>query len=1184
MTFGVATITLVAAAGVFGSSRPGSGPAARMDSSAVQPLGAASPAERGAPSHAEELLNEFFGRQWAVGDSSAVQYRLKIIIATLPDPYESHLDYVHDANLEAIRRAFESSAFVIDRFWLPTSRDTVKQARGKDTVRLALREVEPGAILFRNTNSDTLELRLLLLVPELPTRGVYKAALFEALRLRSRILANQERRLISDSADAVRIVGPSFSGSSLSMQLVLRSWLATAEGRGRVVDIVTGAATSPDNLRTLNRPEMGIRFRATINSDLSLETLRDSLLFGPLGLEPKEVALLRESSTQYGQALGDRADSMLVIPFPMSISSLRTEYQRTPSSGTDEKSVPGVKEAPRLPLDLLDPARPKEDLPVISRLSPPAVDLILDEVARTLVRRRIRMVGLLATDVRDKLFLGDEIRRRVPDVQFFTFESNVLYLRSDRNAALRGMLIFSTYPLLLQNQRGDSRGRVELRAFASDGAEGVYNATLIQLGNSNLMLDYRSRDSTSRRPSVWVTTVGDGTFLPVARMRVTGANAEYLFTCDSCSAPLVGNWGGIAFLPLATLLLMSLALLIAAINGMVGDGELYQRLKGETLNGETDTLAEGSIALHDRLYSALRLIAIGGAFQAASIPALRLFARWQFQNKIVLVLAALSACIGIFALATGIRSIIRMLRRYHSAGWKYVRHGPFVSDGARWNARVEFAARAAVGLFGVAYLAMSIWLTGDIVWLALQGTGASFWQFLQRASEIDGMVSPVLPLIVGGIGYAVWCTWHIHRLKLLKDRTTFEEACIPEANTPDVMRRTIGTALRDDLRRAARNMGLIRQRFFQVIPSVWSLTILVGFICLGGWLWPQFGRSLESIALGSDHLSSFDWLFRVTVIAMLFSIAWGAFRLLLIWGGLSEVLQDFARMPIIPAFERLPLKLARLTRLTLPGLGSRTSIGMVADLQWLHLQRIYQLRREQIQAALEAEHADVVRQLEVLMQGEPVRHVSLGISGRRALVERFRVLHGVLRELWRLEPMPEDMTALEQAFAKEGEKPEASNTISTTVRIRRTFTGATRVWLRAAEEYAATRMVEYTEWVVRGQRLLAGFLVLSLVLATLVISSYPYQPQSLLRVLLLIVLLGAVGILLLVLVQMNRDEVLSRIARTEPGRLTWDLNFVVHVVAFGAVPLLTLLSSEFPALRGLLFSWIQPLLQMLSRQ
>src|SRR5688572_31334887 len=39
--------------------------------------------------------------------------------------------------------------------------------------------------------------------------------------------------------------------------------------------------------------------------------------------------------------------------------------------------------------------------------------------------------SLFATDVRDKLFLGREIAKRLPDVQLLTTEANLLHVRSE---------------------------------------------------------------------------------------------------------------------------------------------------------------------------------------------------------------------------------------------------------------------------------------------------------------------------------------------------------------------------------------------------------------------------------------------------------------------------------------------------------------------------------------------------------------------------------------------------------------------------------------------------------------------------------------------------------------------------------------------------------------------------------
>ena len=267
------------------------------------------------------------------------------------------------------------------------------------------------------------------------------------------------------------------------------------------------------------------------------------------------------------------------------------------------------------------------------------------------------------------------------------------------------------------------------------------------------------------------------------------------------------------------------------------------------------------------------------------------------------------------------------------------------------------------------------------------------------------------------------------------------------------------------------------------------------------------------------------------------------------------------------------------------GVAPTVMVSVLADVQWLHLQRIHTARKPEFEKELGAEPKGLAHRIEKLMEAPATLAPGLSSSGRTAQVERFASMHELLRELWRLEPMEADIAALTEGHKKEAERGDGSGAaVSTTLRVRRGFAGVVRLWLRGAEEYVATRMVEYVEWVLRHLRVLALFMLLSLVLTTLLVSSYPYQPQSRLKLLLLLVLVGTVGSLIAVLVQMNRNEVLSRIARTEPGQITWNAPFILNLFTFAVVPLLTLLSSEVPALRAAIFSWLQPLLGALAKQ
>jgi hypothetical protein len=66
-------------------------------------------------------------------------------------------------------------------------------------------------------------------------------------------------------------------------------------------------------------------------------------------------------------------------------------------------------------------------------------------------------------------------------------------------------------------------------------------------------------------------------------------------------------------------------------------------------------------------------------------------------------------------------------------------------------------------------------------------------------------------------------------------------------------------------------------------------------------------------------------------------------------------------------------------------------------------------------------------------------------------------------------------------------------------------------------------------------------------------------------------------VVLTVLFQMEKDEVLSRIASTTPGRITWNRETIVRVIVYGLVPLLTLFAAQFPELGAQVLDWLKPI-------
>jgi hypothetical protein len=253
-------------------------------------------------------------------------------------------------------------------------------------------------------------------------------------------------------------------------------------------------------------------------------------------------------------------------------------------------------------------------------------------------------------------------------------------------------------------------------------------------------------------------------------------------------------------------------------------------------------------------------------------------------------------------------------------------------------------------------------------------------------------------------------------------------------------------------------------------------------------------------------------------------------------------------------------------------------VAPVAAVQWRHLHTL----GEDVQAlppAKDASPAALAAETELRAEVDrfarlPQPVTSLGVCGDEGrLGGNFVALAAVLELFWAREPGAAGLEHVRSAAGKQ----DGRNAPSTSGQFRRSFSDPLRLWLRGAEEFAAVMVVDYVEWVIAQLRVLALFLFSSLLITIVLLGSYPFQPESLVRLVFMVILLATVVGIMSVVVQMNRDEVLSRIAKTEPGKVTWDWHFVTNALVFGLVPVATLISSEFPEVRDFLFAWVGPL-------
>lgn len=1317
---------------------------------------------------AHELLQKYFGVSVPLTDSGATS--IDVVIAIIPDPIASHLDWAYDSNLEAIRRAMERSGYVADRFWLPWSSqgDT---SRSRVQRLLSLAEQRPGVMLFRRANPAEKELRVVYIVGETPTGGVHKEALRRAIDERDTLLLAPERSLGElqqprRAADSLKIVGPVFSGSVVSMQRALWSWAARGTAVPRVVRVFSGGATDNRNRGALicgtaekadsNRacgPLGKVEFKATVNSNARLQDVFNRRIRERLGIAPSQVAYLREATTQYGQQSANdtvRGPSQpLDIPFPMNISSLRSQYSRNTDNMAGLGAPPTGRTA-HTHFDLRDPATATETPPMMSDITPAGLELLLDQMARDITVHRIRMVGILATDVRDKLFLAVEMKKRIRDIQIFTFGSNILYLRPDFNEQLLGMYILSTYPLFPENQWwGRTFPSGERLSFASDIAEGTFNAMLLQLDKDALLEEYGDPivDGINRTPPVWVTTVGRTSFAPILR-DVTDVPPDSLGGYVYARRPIVTQpstergWSNNAFAFMLALFVAGFVLCFIYLqvdtaaqvrqDRVAGIEERRSMLEFTAPFDNTGRLKQRealqrivyrmTLLLHREFYVLLRLIGLGGAFIPLIIIALKVKAHgqpippWNVWLVLLAVLAVLfTASVVIFALL----QISHILQTDFRHGVEYATRWRLAGRQERRQAVlwwIELVARALVLLFGVLYAAATIAFVFQV-----NGLGAEKIFFNRAVLGFSG-VSPAVPLVLGGIVFALWSTWHLTRITILSETTAFEEACMsgsifklekpnplrhpgkasarepfvlfrwneyvilgkvdswaaaeargaaavkareakarteevgkahdealaqeavrtaanaPQTpNAPDPMsvdapsrvRRLVqlfahkaiaiatyataaGRAVRFFARKAivtstrtaaaakvafmgglnatlpvlagefsawggrdaervsaADSVRDVRRKLTLLIPGRKGVALTIAILISVGWLWGKVGRTTEATVFPPwlGGLSAFDWLFRFAIFGSTATTVWGVYRLAAVWSALRATLSAVVNPRLLDAFARLPKHVPELTRLSPFGIPSHSAVDEIVRQQWNVLSTIYEKDKDKYVAG----QAEEIRCVMAMNTPPPIswdHHESstLGV-GFTTLMER-------LERLWRMIPDTDTAPPLQEGKGM----PDQCATHCCAV-----DEPALR-WMRVAETFAAVYIVEYIEWVLRNLRYLAMFLLAALVITTLLLSSYPFMAQNLLRLVYFFIFIITVGSLVTMILQMERNAVLSHIAGTEPGGTSWTKgSLLANLALYGATPVLTMIGWEFPPVRDFLLSWIAPAMKMITQ-
>lgn len=940
--------------------------------------------------------------------------------------------------------------------------------------------------------------------------------------------------------------------------------------------------------------------------------------------------MIYEANTGFGQFIHDRVvlkiaerpNQFFLLPYPLHISQLRASYTKEQLARLESQG------SPRAGRDLPFPVESGEDreggheaIHAQSPLLTAAVnDLVLDNILLTMANKKVRHVCLVSTEPQDTIFLARAIRDRAPDVQLLAVGGDLLYTHEDFNSALHGMVLASTYPLSPVFQRwSDLSDRPSDRLaptrilFSYQAFEGCYNATLVHLaggpgvdrdGLTAQMMDYGWEGPGGTAPPVWISVVGgNGELVPVRYISPKDYGAdkedlEHLYRRAGGTNAREGHIYAAVRFPSAWSFLF---VLLLTVNVWCLARTWKYLSDSHWTNKPQDRCCRYKQRTDFGVLCLAQVLLYGELLVLTCTP----LCAGLFRHDVLLglgVCLVLLACLGmmvvaLWALVTAHRPIIRgweWRRRWEEyaevTGWSQPLWGS--PAGARWWRRAGFWLALADVLMPVVVAGAVLYYVIRAV-VAVATFGPQHVIDFERTVNLSNGVSPLLPRV---FFCAALFGWGVFLVKKLYLANHFAIGCpFPESGSPTFK------GLWDldrDVRSELVPPSTFRKHFGWCCLAL-ALTALAFVKLFEDRAPPLDGRAFGLLTLGGFAACSFLLLFTL----LQFYFAWHALR---------RMLRFLALVPIQGAFERLSEKLLSTfahylfslrprhsqlavnvqqfyqVRKLFPAfwaeLGRAANGGGLGDLDPASLQAAWSEAQQAfpggqfgpaIPQQYEAELDPVGEQDHVPPPASPVPEWG-GLTGE----ETHRLARNCLRVLCHFWPAYtiEDAFGRSHSGAADGETGAAQ---PAPLFLGLPEDNPIRKWALAAQDFAAMEVIRYlSQFIVQIRNLLNSLTIGSLLLI-LAAAVYPFFPQH--QMLLMLTALGgtAAAFIVAFLVQLNRDELISRITRSTPNRFTPDLTFLSGAVTY-VLPILGGLMLQFPFVTSSLRSLIDPLFHIMK--
>ena len=1159
---------------------------------------------------------------WNVAAQSQARENVQFVIALLSDPVHTHLALQFDRGVEALQQAAQKKGYAFDRAILPWDRAShpdpedfrIRLAEAKER-----RETEtfPGLMIFRNStnqsktdgreqpskmvsqanlaaplNAESAEKPLFVwLVGETPTGGVHKDQFRNALKIICEIRGNcQATKPVT--GQPFLILGPSFSGSLESLSQELKE--PAARRIAQEFYVYSGTVTDARSIRWFEAdiPPAGRFASFQENDDHTLEQFLDFAC--NRGYERDAIAVLSEDETVYGSQRFSKKESehsrvesctnrwvqeepkeVIHLHFPREISSFRSAYQKQSAGQPPPASAASTKST--LPLDLGESGNDDDSVaPYGQAQTPASQEAVMLGVVTELQKHHIKFTVLYASDPLDQVFLARFLRSNYPQGRVVVTTPDLL-LAKDGDTLLHGVLGVSTYALLpglsdklCQQELANTH---EDRLFVSSSSIGIYNAMIgllsVNTGQpgdtlpqapyaeyaSPLLSDKSGNASCVQKPLPWVIMLGQDGFWPVAGLSTDDVAAKDQQEPVAVVSP--SNESSSTLKPSA------------------GSGAPP---KAQPFHTPPDWNIVYCLSL--LLLVVHATLSFSGSILANS-EARAQFARDKNDSRGASIIA-----LGALALATAF--VLVMCTRNPRVDWEgfpglttlmWIPYPAFVVltiwDLGKLRGQPKVAACFAliVSLMTIVQLSLAIGRLSCELFRAYWST---------RMLHLTSGLSPVLPiLLLLGAGY--WWMWISLRGACLVD---LRRPRLPEDADLKHQAFRISDKEAEELRETAH-------------PLYFTSRVVV----------PIAGLAVISLIVLDHHHPvqtlegwAYDWGYALILGLMVATYLGGLLKLVWTWYACRLILAGLDRLPLREAFSRMH----RLSWHSFwnPGGSTIRETYKVMSRTLENLDRLGRLMadpsapvdaaaRENVRVQIAETVAARTKVMEAYQklfpEEENTPDSSLNADEKPAAAMTLLEPSGWLKKdderAPLLQTLKEDIEALQKQLAKTAAvlivqvlkhwwSLDDSPSVSTDSRTADVSLPAVRL---LAEEFTALIYVNFLVTVLLRMRTLvmcAGGMYVFIMLS---MNVYPFEPHPALQTLavLLLVLMGAV--VGYVYAEMHREAVLSRLTSTQPGELGVD--FWIKFGSAAAIPLFSLLATQFPQFNQALFSWLTPALE-----